>query len=102
MLDRMEPLFTRGGRLEKFHAIYEMVDTLFYSPADVTRGSPHVRDTLDLKRVMILVVFAATPCVLVGMWNTGYQANSAMALLGVASADGWRGGCGFALVRKRD
>jgi Na+-transporting NADH:ubiquinone oxidoreductase subunit B len=91
MLDRIEPLFTRGGRLEKFHAIYEMVDTLFYSPADVTRGSPHVRDTLDLKRVMILVVFAATPCVLVGMWNTGYQANSAMALLGVASADGWRG-----------
>ncbi len=91
MLDRMEPLFTRGGRLQKFHAIFEMVDTLFYSPADVTRGSPHVRDSLDLKRVMILVVFAATPCVLVGMWNTGYQANSAMAMLGVASADGWRG-----------
>lgn len=91
MLDRMEPLFTRGGRLEKFQAIYEMVDTLFYSPPDVTRGSPHVRDAIDLKRVMILVVFAATPAVLVGMWNTGFQANAALAGLGIESIPGWRG-----------
>lgn len=91
MLDRIEPLFTRGGRLENFHAIYEMVDTLFYSPPDVTRGSPHVRDAIDLKRVMILVVFAATPCVLVGMWNTGFQANTALMTLGMESVSGWRG-----------
>ncbi len=91
LLDRVEPLFTRGGRLEKFHAIYEMVDTLFYSPADVTRGSPHVRDALDLKRVMIMVVFAATPCVLIGMWNTGFQANTALTALGIESIEGWRG-----------
>ncbi|MGB5246462.1 MAG: NADH:ubiquinone reductase (Na(+)-transporting) subunit B [Woeseia sp.] len=91
LLDRIEPLFTRGGRLHKFHAIFEMVDTLFYSPPDVTRGSPHVRDALDLKRVMIIVVFAATPAVLVGMWNTGFQANAAMASLGMESIAGWRG-----------
>ncbi len=91
MLDRIEPLFTRGGRLEGFHAIYEMVDTLFYSPPDVTRGSPHVRDAIDLKRVMILVVFAATPAVLIGMWNTGFQANAALASLGIESISGWRG-----------
>jgi Na+-transporting NADH:ubiquinone oxidoreductase subunit B len=90
-LDKMEPLFARGGRLQKFHAIYEMVDTLFYSPPDVTRGSPHVRDAIDLKRVMILVVFAATPCVLVGMWNTGFQANTALVSLGMESVGGWRG-----------
>ena len=47
-LDRQEPLFMRGGRFEKFHALYEMADTLFFSPADLTRGSPHVRDALDL------------------------------------------------------
>ena len=46
-LDSLEPLFSRGGRFEKFEAIYEMVDTLFYSPADVTRSSPHVRDAID-------------------------------------------------------
>ena len=42
LLDRIEPLFARGGRFEKLNAIYEMVDTLFYSPPDITRGSPHV------------------------------------------------------------
>ena len=90
-LDRQEPLFTRGGRFEKYHALYEMADTIFFSPADVTRGSPHVRDALDLKRVMILVVFAAAPCALIGIWNTGYQANTALAALGVDSISGWRG-----------
>jgi len=90
-LDHIEPLFTRGGRLEKFEAIFEMVDTLFYTPPDVTRGSPHVRDALDLKRVMIIVVFAATPCALIGMWNTGFQANAAMATLGIEWIPGWRG-----------
>ncbi len=90
-LDRMEPLFVPGGRLERYHALFEMLDTLFYSPPDVAHGSPHVRDALDLKRVMIIVVFAVTPCALVGMWNTGFQANTAMATLGVSGIEGWRG-----------
>jgi len=90
MLDNVEPLFVKGGRLERFHALYEMVDTLLYSPPDVTRGSPHIRDSIDLKRVMILVVFAVTPCVLIGMWNTGFQANSAMLAMGLDAATGWR------------
>jgi len=89
-LDRVEPLFARGGRFERFSAIYEMVDTLFYSPPDVTRGSPHIRDALDLKRVMIMVVFAATPCAIVGMWNTGYQANTALLAMGFDSISGLR------------
>ncbi len=90
MLDSVEPLFVKGGRFERFHAIYEMVDTLFYSPPDVTRSSPHIRDAIDLKRVMIMVVFAATPCALVGMWNTGFQANTAMLAMGIESVPGWR------------
>jgi Na+-transporting NADH:ubiquinone oxidoreductase subunit B len=90
-LDRLEPLFTRGGRFEKLGAVYEMVDTLLYSPPDVTRSSPHVRDALDLKRVMFLVVVASTPAALVGFWNTGFQANTAMAALGIEWVDGWRG-----------
>ena len=53
-LDRLEPLFTRGGRFEKLGAVYEMVDTLLYSPPDVTRSSPHVRDALDLKRLSLI------------------------------------------------
>ena len=90
-LDRLEPLFTKGGRFEKYEAMFEMVDTLFYSPPDVTLGSPHVRDGLDLKRVMITVVFAATPCAVIGMWNVGFQANTAMAALGIEWIEGWRG-----------
>ena len=82
-LDRLEPLFTKGGRFEQFYALFEAVDTFFYSPPDLTRGSPHVRDALDLKRVMILVVIASTPAAVMGMWNVGFQANAAMQNLGI-------------------
>ncbi len=90
-LDRLHPHFARGGRYERFGALYEMVDTLLYTPADVTRNAPHIRDAIDLKRVMILVVFAATPAALYGAWNVGFQANTAMAALAVEAAPGWRG-----------
>jgi Na+-transporting NADH:ubiquinone oxidoreductase subunit B len=90
-LDRLEPLFTKGGRFEQLHALYEAVDTFFYSPGDLARGSPHVRDALDLKRVMILVVFASSPAAIMGMWNVGFQANTALQSMGLVGIDGWRG-----------
>lgn len=90
-LDQMYPLFARGGRFEKFYVLYEMTDTFFYTPADVTPHAPHARDGLDLKRLMGYVVLATTPCILVGLWNVGYQANTAMATLGIESVSGWRG-----------
>jgi len=90
-LDKLEPLFTKGGRFEQFYALFEAIDTFFFSPPDVARGSPHIRDALDLKRVMILVVIASSPAAIVGMWNTGFQANAAMQSLGLVAADGWRG-----------
>jgi len=90
-LDRQHPQFAKGGRYEKYYALYEMVDTFLYTPPDVTRTSPHVRDAIDLKRVMSYVVVATLPCILFGMWNTGYQAHMGMAALGVDAAEGWRG-----------
>ena len=48
ILDKVEPHFTKGGRLEKYYGLYEMVDTFIYTPADVTRGTTHVRDGNDL------------------------------------------------------
>jgi Na+-transporting NADH:ubiquinone oxidoreductase subunit B len=90
-LDRIEPMFTRGGRFEKLGALYELVDTFLYTPRDVTRSAPHVRDAVDLKRVMTYVVIAVTPCALFGMYNIGLQANLAMAEMGIAAAEGWRG-----------
>jgi len=90
-LDRIHPQFAKGGPYEKYYALYEMVDTFLYTPPDVTRTAPHVRDAIDLKRVMSYVVLATIPCVLLGMWNVGYQANSAITELGLAGAEGWRG-----------
>lgn len=90
-LDSIHPHFVKGGAFEKYYAIYEMVDTFLYTPKDVTSGSPHVRDALDLKRVMTYVFIAALPCALFGMWNTGHLANMAMADLGMTSLDSWRG-----------
>ena len=72
-LDRIEPSFQKGGPYEKFYALYEMVDTFIYSPADTTRGSPHVRDGIDLKRVMSYVVLATFPVLLLMLWNTGFR-----------------------------
>jgi Na+-transporting NADH:ubiquinone oxidoreductase subunit B len=68
-----------------------MFDTLLYSPSDVSRRAPHVRDAINLKRVMGLVVIGVTPCALVGMWNVGHQANLAILELGLAAPSDWRG-----------
>ena len=89
-LDSIEPHFVKGGKFEKYYGLYEMVDTFIYTPADVTCGTTHVRDGLDLKRTMTFVVIATFFCVLMAMYNTGYQANLAMETLGMAKAEGWR------------
>jgi Na+-transporting NADH:ubiquinone oxidoreductase subunit B len=90
-LDRQERHFLRGGKLEKFGALYEMVDTFLFSPSAVTRNAPHIRDAIDLKRVMIFVWLAVMPCAFMGMFNVGLQANSAMATMGIEQIAGLRG-----------
>ena len=77
-LDRIAPLFEKGGKFEKFYPAYEALDTFFYSPGSVTSGPTHVRDGMDLKRTMIVVVVALIPCCLMAMYNTGLQANTAI------------------------
>jgi Na+-transporting NADH:ubiquinone oxidoreductase subunit B len=90
-LDRIEPNFQKGGPYHKYFAVFEMVDTFLYTPSDTTRGSPHVRDGIDLKRLMTYVVISTFPVILMMLWNTGHQANMAMAHLGMTGLDGWRG-----------
>lgn len=75
MLDGTAPLFEKGGKLEALYPLYEAQDTFLFTPASVTRGAAHVRDAIDLKRIMIVVVAALAPAVFVAMYNTGYQAN---------------------------
>ena len=90
-LDKLEPHFTKGGKFEKYYGLYEMVDTFIYTPPTVTRGATHVRDGNDLKRTMTFVVIATGLCVLMAMYNTGYQANLALEAMGAEKTDGWRG-----------
>ncbi|HEY5675122.1 MAG TPA: NADH:ubiquinone reductase (Na(+)-transporting) subunit B [Malonomonas sp.] len=90
LLDKLHPQFTKGGKFERLYPLYEAADSFIYTPGEVTDGAPHVRDAIDLKRVMITVVVALLPCFFMAMWNTGYQANSALQLTG-GSVEGWRG-----------
>lgn len=89
-LDRAAPHFERGGRLHKWHPLWEAVDTFFYSPPSVTATGAHVRDAIDLKRMMMTVVIAALPCVFMAMFNTGLQANLAIDPAKIAQLEGWR------------
>ena len=91
LLDQVEPLFQKGGPLEKGYAVYEAADTFLYTPGRVTSGPTHVRDSNDLTRTMITVVVALLPCIFMAFWNTGYQANQAVQAMGLDSASGWRG-----------
>lgn len=91
ILDAQHKHFVKGGALEKFYPLYEAIDTFAYTPGQVAEGSVHVRDALDLKRLMITVVMALTPCILMALYNTGFQANAAMESMGLMSVAGWRG-----------
>jgi len=75
ILDSQAPLFEEKGKLEKLYPLYEAADTFLYTPGETTRGPSHVRDALDLKRMMSIVVLALLPCVIMACYNTGYQAS---------------------------
>ena len=91
LLDRVAPLFEEGGKASRLYPLYEALDTFLYSPDVRTSGSPHVRDAMDLKRIMSIVVIALLPCTLMAFFNTGYQANLVMDAEGLTSVAGWRG-----------
>ena len=90
-MDGLEPNFHKGGKYEKYYAIYEMVDTIFYTPGKTTVGQSHVRDAVDMKRVMTTVWWCAFFPMLVGMYMVGHNATAAMQELGIPALEGWRG-----------
>ncbi|GAB4156667.1 MAG: NADH:ubiquinone reductase (Na(+)-transporting) subunit B [Planctomycetaceae bacterium] len=91
-LDRIRPKFEKGGKFDRLYPLYEAADTFLYTPGEVTQEPSHVRDGLDMKRMMSIVVVALLPCVCMALWNTGYQANSALATMNIDSPEGWRAG----------
>jgi len=94
LLDTVEPMFEPDkGKLGKLYPLYEALDTFLYTPSDITKNASHVRDSLDLKRLMVMVVVALLPCIFMAMFNTGRQAN--LAISGsetVAALQTWQSG----------
>lgn len=91
LFDKGHGHFSKGGRFERLYPLYEALDTFAFTPGKVTASGPHIRDAMDLKRMMMVVVYALVPTVLMAMYNTGYQANLVLAELGSAAATTWQG-----------
>ncbi|MGQ4276346.1 NADH:ubiquinone reductase (Na(+)-transporting) subunit B [Pseudidiomarina sp. E22-M8] len=90
-LEQIEPAFEKGGKYEKWYALYEAVATILYTPGKVTKKTTHVKDNVDLKRIMILVWMMTFPAMFWGMYNVGNQAAIALTS-GYELADVWQVG----------
>ncbi|MEM1147501.1 MAG: NADH:ubiquinone reductase (Na(+)-transporting) subunit B [Pseudomonadota bacterium] len=84
---KIEPHFESGGKWERYFPVYEMVESILFTPKTVTTAAPHARTYTDMKRIMTYVVIATIPCILFGLYNVGLQVNSAIEVYG---ASGWR------------
>ena len=72
-LDKQKPKFEKGGKLEKFHSVFTGFESFLFVPNTTTSSGAHIRDAVDLKRTMIIVVLALIPALLFGIYNAGYQ-----------------------------
>ncbi len=72
-LDKIKPNFQKGGKFEKLHSTFDAFETFLFVPDRVTTTGSHIRDAVDMKRTMSMVVIAMIPTLLFGMWNVGYQ-----------------------------
>lgn len=77
---KIQPNFEKGGKFQKFHRSFEAFQTFLYVKGDVTTKGSHIRDAIDMKRTMFLVIIALTPALLFGMWNVGLQHYRAIGL----------------------
>jgi Na+-transporting NADH:ubiquinone oxidoreductase subunit B len=93
-LDKQEKHFEKGGKLGGLYYLYEAIDSFLYTPGKPAPGASHIRDAIDFKRIMMVVVYALVPAVLVGLYNTGYQANLLLGKMDAAALQeqGWRVG----------
>ncbi|MGB6037192.1 MAG: NADH:ubiquinone reductase (Na(+)-transporting) subunit B [Cryomorphaceae bacterium] len=73
LLGKVKPIFDKGGKLEKLYPMYDALETFAFVPDHTTNKGAHIRDSIDMKRTMFLVIVALIPCLLFGIYNTGYQ-----------------------------
>jgi Na+-transporting NADH:ubiquinone oxidoreductase subunit B len=72
-LDKIKPQFKKGGKFEKLHSTFDAIETFLFVPDKTTFKGSHIRDSIDMKRTMTVVIIAMLPALLFGIWNTGYQ-----------------------------
>lgn len=72
-LDKIKPNFEPGGKLHAFQSVFDGFETFLFTPTTTSRTGVNIHDSLDSKRVMIIVVLALMPCLFFGMYNVGYQ-----------------------------
>ena len=90
-IDKIKPNFVKGGKYEKLQSTFEGFETFLFVPDTVTRKGSHIRDSVDMKRTMALVVIATVPALLFGMWNTGYQYHLSVGMEATLWSNFWYG-----------
>lgn len=90
-VDKIKPNFEKGGKLHFLHSTFDAFETFLFVPNTVTKKGAHIRDSVDSKRTMIIVVLALVPALLFGMWNIGYQYNLSMGLEATLFENFWYG-----------
>ncbi|MFT4679380.1 MAG: Na+-transporting NADH:ubiquinone oxidoreductase subunit B [Litorivivens sp.] len=70
---KLKPHFEEGGKLKRFWVVFDSLDTFAFVPGHTTKNGTHIRDGIDMKRTMMMVILAMVPCLLFGTWNIGHQ-----------------------------
>jgi Na(+)-translocating NADH:ubiquinone oxidoreductase B subunit len=97
IIDAARPTFEEGGKLQIFHPVFEALEHVFFAPSERTIGAPHIRDPLDIKRVMTMVIISAIPCVLAALYFFGLRF---IAMIIVTYAAGLAVEVTFSIIRK--
>ena len=79
-IKELEPKFQKGGRYEKLHSVFNGFSTFLYVPDKVTAKGSHIRDYMDMKRTMTVVIIALLPALLFGSYNIGLQHTRAFGI----------------------
>ena len=99
LLDKLRPQFSEGGRHRKLKPLFDAIDAFHFAPLHPTRTSPHVRDPLDVKRYMVMVIVALVPCLLASVYFFGLRV---LAVIAVSYAAGGLVEVAFAVIRKEE
>ena len=89
ILKKIKPHFEKEGALNALYPAYDAFETFLFVPNHTSQSGTHIRDSVDLKRTMVIVIIALLPCLFFGMWNTGYQYHLQLANTGLQAIESY-------------